>query len=173
MCIQKRGFLQYYCKLCDHSLATLGGNCKVSQQRRNMISWLNRRVDSSRRKNNQNFEKHRQPSLLSLASFRSFRLCLQPNFFATVAEKKKKKMAETLATTKHHIQTTHPFLSDLVSTTTDSLTHWLTARWRRRQESSNSIQLNPRWMKMIHLVELWLLTMVYVFMDDCLFWKYE
>jgi hypothetical protein len=52
---------------------------------------LNRRVDSSRRKNNQNFEKHRQPSLLSLASFRSFRLCLQPNFFATVAEKKKKK----------------------------------------------------------------------------------
>jgi hypothetical protein len=23
MCIQKRGFLQYYCKLCDHSLATL------------------------------------------------------------------------------------------------------------------------------------------------------
>jgi hypothetical protein len=167
MCIQKRGFLQYYCKLCDHSVTTLGGNCKLSQQRRNMISWLKRRVDSSRRKKNQKTKKHRQLSLVSLASFRSFQLCLQPNFFAIVAEKKKKKKKEDSRNpcdNKTPYPNNTPFFEQFAK-----YYDWLTARWRRRQESSNSIQLNPRWMKMIHLVELWLLTMVYVFMDDCFF----
>jgi hypothetical protein len=56
---------------------------------------LKRRLDSSTRKKNQKIKKHGQLSRVTLASFHSFRLRLQPNFFATVAEKmmmmKKKK----------------------------------------------------------------------------------